>query len=130
MTPAGKPKVAFIGTGGNHSQSDLNLRLRFAPTFEVSEDLAIFVVADLLGNVLLTRTIDRVGAHRAVAFTMLLMTASLLLWPLAGSVVGIALIVLAKQGRGVPIPFGPYLALGGIAALFWGPQLAQFYLAG
>jgi leader peptidase (prepilin peptidase)/N-methyltransferase len=58
-----------------------------------------------------------------------LLPAVILLSSLAGSVVGIALIVLAKHGRSVPIPFGPYLALGGIAALFWGPQLAQFYLA-
>lgn len=58
-----------------------------------------------------------------------LLPAVILLSSVAGSVVGIALIVLAKRGRHVPIPFGPYLALGGIAALFWGPQLAQFYLA-
>ena len=43
----------FIGTGGNHSQSDANLRFRFEPTFEVSEDLAIYVQMDLLDNVLL-----------------------------------------------------------------------------
>jgi leader peptidase (prepilin peptidase)/N-methyltransferase len=58
-----------------------------------------------------------------------LLPAVILLSSVAGSVVGIALIVLARHGRNVPIPFGPYLALGGIAALFWGPQLAQFYLA-
>ena len=43
-------------------------------------------------------------------------------------VIGIGLIMLAKHGRNVPIPFGPYLALGGIAALFFGPQMANFYL--
>jgi len=43
----------YIGTGGNHSQSDANLRFRFEPTFEVSEDLSIYVQADLLDNVLL-----------------------------------------------------------------------------
>src|SRR5207237_6196096 len=43
----------FIGTGGNHSQSDANLRFRFEPTFEVSEDLAIYVQMDLLDNILL-----------------------------------------------------------------------------
>ena len=43
----------FIGTGGNHSQSDANLRFRFEPTFEVSEDLSIYVQMDLLDNVLL-----------------------------------------------------------------------------
>src|SRR4051812_17285569 len=43
----------FIGTGGNHSQSDANMRFRFEPTFEVSEDLSINVQMDLLDNVLL-----------------------------------------------------------------------------
>ena len=44
--------------------------------------------------------------------------------------IGIGLIVLARHGRNVPIPFGPFLAMGGIAALFFGPQLAGFYLQG
>ncbi|MCX7627970.1 MAG: A24 family peptidase [Methylophilaceae bacterium] len=57
-----------------------------------------------------------------------LLPAVILLSSLTGSVIGIALILLARHGRNVPIPFGPYLALGGIAALFWGPQLAQLYL--
>lgn len=45
-----------------------------------------------------------------------------------GAVVGIALMLLAKHGRNVPIPFGPYLALAGVIALFWGPRLNQHYL--
>jgi leader peptidase (prepilin peptidase)/N-methyltransferase len=45
-----------------------------------------------------------------------------------GAIVGIALIVLARHGRNVPIPFGPYLAAAGIIALFWGKQLNQAYL--
>lgn len=57
-----------------------------------------------------------------------LLPAVILLSSLAGSIIGVGMIVLAKHGRSVPIPFGPFLALGGIAALFWGPQLAQFYL--
>jgi leader peptidase (prepilin peptidase) / N-methyltransferase len=57
-----------------------------------------------------------------------LLPAVILLASVVGSVVGIALILLARQGRSVPIAFGPYLALGGIAALFWGPQLAGLYL--
>jgi leader peptidase (prepilin peptidase)/N-methyltransferase len=59
-----------------------------------------------------------------------LLPAVILLSSLAGSIIGIGMIVLAKHGRSVPIPFGPFLALGGIAALFWGQQLAQFYLGG
>lgn len=58
-----------------------------------------------------------------------LLPAVLLLASVVGSIIGIGLIVLAKHGREVPIPFGPYLALGGIAALFWGPQLSRLYLA-
>lgn len=59
-----------------------------------------------------------------------LLPAVILLSSVAGSAIGIGLIILAKHGREVPMPFGPYLALGGIAALFWGPQLSRLYLAG
>jgi len=47
---------------------------------------------------------------------------------LVGAVVGITLIVAARHGRNVPIPFGPYLAGGGLIALFWGQTLTQGYL--
>jgi len=59
-----------------------------------------------------------------------MLPAVILLSSLVGSIIGIGLIVIARHGRNVPIPFGPYLALGGIAALFWGPQLTRFYLPG
>jgi leader peptidase (prepilin peptidase)/N-methyltransferase len=52
----------------------------------------------------------------------------ILLSSLVGAVVGIALIVFAKHGRNIPIPFGPYLAGGGVIALFWGQTLTQSYL--
>lgn len=52
----------------------------------------------------------------------------ILLSSLAGAIVGISLIVFARHGRNVPIPFGPYLVLGGLIALFWGDQLLQYYL--
>lgn len=52
----------------------------------------------------------------------------ILLSSLVGAVVGITLIVAAKHGRSVPIPFGPYLAGGGLIALFWGKPLTQSYL--
>lgn len=52
----------------------------------------------------------------------------ILLSSLVGAVVGIALIVLANRGRNIPIPFGPYLAGGGLIALFWGQALTQSYL--
>jgi len=53
---------------------------------------------------------------------------TILLSSLVGAVVGIGLIVLAKRGRNVPIPFGPYLAAAGLLALFWGKELNRTYL--
>ncbi len=52
----------------------------------------------------------------------------ILLSSLVGAVVGIVLIVAAGRGRNTPIPFGPYLAGGGLIALFWGQSLTQNYL--
>jgi len=52
----------------------------------------------------------------------------ILLSSFAGAIVGISLIVFARHGRDVPIPFGPYLVLGGLIALFCGDQLLQYYL--
>lgn len=45
-----------------------------------------------------------------------------------GAVIGTAMIVLAGHDRAQPLPFGPYLALGGGIALFWGNALVQAYL--
>jgi len=53
---------------------------------------------------------------------------TILLSSFVGALVGIVLIVLARHGRNVPIPFGPYLAAAGIIALFWGKTLNQAYL--
>ena len=52
----------------------------------------------------------------------------IILSSLVGAVVGITLIVAVKHGRDIPIPFGPYLAGGGLIALFWGKTLTQNYL--
>jgi len=42
-----------------------------------------------------------------------------------GAAVGLALIFSGRQGREVPIPFGPYLAGAGIVVLYLGEPLAQ-----
>ena len=57
-----------------------------------------------------------------------MLPAVILLSSLVGAVVGILLIWLAKHGRHVPIPFGPYLAAAGIIALFWGDAINRAYL--
>ena len=52
----------------------------------------------------------------------------ILLSSLVGAVVGIILIIAARHGRNVPIPFGPYLAGGALIALFAGQELTRNYL--
>ena len=52
----------------------------------------------------------------------------ILLSSLVGATVGIVLILFAGHGRQIPIPFGPYLAGGGLIALLWGKQISQAYL--
>ena len=54
---------------------------------------------------------------------------TLLLSSVVGAAIGVAIIVLVKHDRQVPIPFGPYLAGGGLVALFFGADLTQAYLA-
>ena len=53
---------------------------------------------------------------------------TILLSSLVGAIVGIGLILLARHGRNVPIPFGPYLAAAGLLALYWGKDLTASYL--
>ncbi|MFN0299090.1 MAG: prepilin peptidase [Burkholderiales bacterium] len=48
---------------------------------------------------------------------------------LVGAVLGIALIIIAKRGREVPMPFGPYLAISAVIALFFGNAIIDYYLA-
>ncbi len=52
----------------------------------------------------------------------------LLLAAVVGTIVGIVLIVARRHGRGVPIPFGPYLAGAAWIALLWGPGIVERYL--
>jgi leader peptidase (prepilin peptidase) / N-methyltransferase len=57
-----------------------------------------------------------------------MLPAVILLSSVVGAVIGIALIIFKGKGKNSAIPFGPFLALGGITALFYGPTLAQMYL--
>lgn len=51
----------------------------------------------------------------------------ILLSALVGAVTGIALIVIRGRDRQLPLPFGPYLAAAGFAALMWGQPLIGAY---
>lgn len=47
---------------------------------------------------------------------------------LAGAAVGLLFMVLKGWGRRTPIPFGPFLALGAVLALFFGTTIVEWYV--
>jgi leader peptidase (prepilin peptidase)/N-methyltransferase len=51
----------------------------------------------------------------------------ILLSSMVGAIIGIAMIVLIRHDKNIPIPFGPYLAMAGWITLIWGQNLAQFW---
>lgn len=65
-----------------------------ASTEQITGLLMWFGAFGLIGNVVLTRVIDRVGPNVAVAFTLSLIALSLLAWPLAGTLIGTAVILV------------------------------------
>ena len=63
-----------------------------ASTEQISLLLMWFGAFSLVGNMVLTRVIDRVGANAAVATTLALVALSLLLWPLATTLLSMAIV--------------------------------------
>jgi leader peptidase (prepilin peptidase) / N-methyltransferase len=53
--------------------------------------------------------------------------AIILLSSAVGAVIGIGLMIAAKRGKEVPIPFGPYLAGAGLITLYFSQPLGQFF---
>jgi leader peptidase (prepilin peptidase)/N-methyltransferase len=47
---------------------------------------------------------------------------------LAGGVFAILLLALGRKGRKDAVPFGPFLALGGLLSLLWGGDILAWYL--
>lgn len=47
-----------------------------------------------------------------------------------GGAVAVALLAAGRKGRKDPLPFGPFLAAGGVVSLFWGEGIVQWYLGG
>jgi leader peptidase (prepilin peptidase)/N-methyltransferase len=52
----------------------------------------------------------------------------ILMSSLVGAVVGVALMVIKRRGKEIPIPFGPYLAAAGFISLIWGEEIMNRYL--
>ena len=47
---------------------------------------------------------------------------------LAGSLIGITIMLLQKKNTRLAIPFGPYLAFGAVLYAFYGEPLIRWYL--
>lgn len=44
-----------------------------------------------------------------------------------GAVIGLIYLTINKKRKDTPIPFGPFLAVSGLMALFWGPVIMSLY---
>jgi len=53
---------------------------------------------------------------------------TLMIGSLTGSLIGMVLLLAQRGDRRTAIPFGPFLAVGAAAALFWGDALIRWYL--
>lgn len=73
-----------------------------------------------LGDVKFVACVGAFLGWKAVLFTI--MSASTI-----GAVVGIATIAIGRREWSTKIPFGPYLALGALIWLFFGPELILWY---
>ncbi len=52
----------------------------------------------------------------------------ILLSSAVGAIVGIAMMIIKRRGKDIPIPFGPYLAAAGWIALLWGDTIMARYM--
>ncbi len=77
-----------------------------------------------LGDVFLMGAVGALFGPVAVLVTLVLSS-------VFGSVAGLSLIALSKTkfGRFVEIPYGPYICLGCLAWMFFGPRIVRAYLA-
>ena len=95
--------MAMVAVTAIQSAGQFTLFSYFAPFYkqvlgatpgEITLLFVWFGAFGLIGNVLLSRFIDRTGTHRAVAFTLALVAIGLALWPLATTLLSTALVLV------------------------------------
>ena len=64
-----------------------------------------------------------------VLVAMVVLSVGLVAVVVAG-VFGVALLASGLRGRKDAVPFGPFLAMGGAMALFWGERVFGWYVSG
>ena len=134
--------MALIGVTALQSAGQFVVFSYFAPYYrvqfsataaEISLLFAWFGAFGLIGNLLLTRVIDRIGPGRAVLVTLSLIALGLLLWPLATTAIAAALVLVpwalgcfatnsgqqARLGHAAPM-FAPALMALNTSAMYLG----------
>ena len=66
--------------------------------------------------------------HAITRLVLSLSAVVVLLSSVVGAAIGLLLIVFKGRDHSVPLAFGPYLAIAGAIALFFGPTLVKMYL--
>ena len=56
-----------------------------------------------------------------------LIPVTIILSSFVGAAIGISIIVIKGRDRNIPIAFGPYLAIAGWIAFFWGDAIMRTY---
>jgi leader peptidase (prepilin peptidase) / N-methyltransferase len=92
----------------------------------------ILLAIAILGSVLFKKEAMGIGDVKLAAFIGLFIGAyvimALFIGFFVGSVVSIALIITKKVGKKDYVPFGPFLGVGAIITVYFGPQIWDAYL--
>lgn len=74
------------------------------------------------GDIKLLAMIGAILGWKGVIFTIFIAS-------VIGTLAGIIIIIRTQKDMKVPVPFGPFLSIGAIAYIFWGPTLTTWYLS-
>jgi leader peptidase (prepilin peptidase) / N-methyltransferase len=104
-------------------QSGIGLAAGFGSlwTVAVLGEFAFKKEAMGFGDVKLMGAVGAFFGWQAVLFTLILAS-------FGGTIVGVILILARKKEMQSRIPFGPYLSLGALVWMLWGPQIWGAYL--
>ena len=122
--------LVWVGLGLNclGAMTDLNSAVIGAMAGYLSLWLVYWVFKLVTGRIGMGYGDFKLLAALGAFFGWQMLPLIVLLSSVVGAVIGIFLIILARRGREVPMPFGPYLAGAGLVALFAGDALTRAYL--
>jgi len=114
---------AALGLGSGFTDSLIGVALGGGLLYAVAVGYELLTGREGMGggDIKLLAMIGAFLGWRAVLVT-------LVLGSFTGAALGLALIVARGADARVPIPFGPFLALGSLCALFFGDRLIWWYL--